>query len=153
MILSTLLGGLLNGKVKNKTLLSLSHAKCTKDAEFQCQLRYRWSSRWLRATERRGIPNGKLPLIHSHIINLVTHGHGREVYLATGAAHGKVQEQVHGGVEGVVAMAVLAVDGLAEVYLVEQFVVQIDAYVVLVPIHARGVELCCYGYRQCSAIR
>ena len=84
-----------------------------------------------------------LSLIHPHIINLVAHGHGGEVYLATGASHGKVQEQVHGGVEGVVAMAVLAVDGLAEVYLVEQFVVQIDAYVVLVPIHAPYMELCC----------
>lgn len=84
-----------------------------------------------------------LLLIHPHIINLVAHGHGGEVHLASGAAHGKVQEQVHGGVEGVVAMAVLAVDGLAEVYLVEQFVVQVDADEVLVPIHAPHMELCC----------
>ena len=41
--------------VKNKTLLSLSHAKGAEDADFQSKLRCRWSSRWLRATgERKG---------------------------------------------------------------------------------------------------
>ena len=35
-----------------KSLLSLlPHAKAAKTAEFQCKLRCRWSSRWLRATE------------------------------------------------------------------------------------------------------
>ena len=35
-----------------KSLLSLlPHAKAAKAAEFQCKLRCRWSSRWLRATE------------------------------------------------------------------------------------------------------
>jgi hypothetical protein len=45
--------------------------------------------------------------------------------------------------EGIVAMAMLAVDGLTEVYLVEQFVVKVYADVILIPIHAPDVELCC----------
>ena len=83
-----------------------------------------------------------LPLIHPHIVNLVAHGHSLHVYFSSCATHGKVQEQIHGGMEGVVTIAMLAVYSFAQVYFVEQFIVKIYAYEVFVPIHAPDMELC-----------
>ena len=87
--------------------------------------------------------NMVLLLIYPHIVYLITHGHSLHVHFATCAAHGKVQEQIHGGMEGVVTITMLTIYSFAQVYFVEQFIVKIYAYELFVPIHAPDVKLRC----------
>lgn len=82
-------------------------------------------------------------LIHPHVIYFVVHRQRAVVdRAAVVAAESEVQKDELLAVEGVYACAAAAaVHGLFEVYLVEQFAVEVYAYRVFIPVHTPYVEL------------
>lgn len=78
---------------------------------------------------------------------MVAEGEPGGVGLAAVGADGEVEQDVvlearDGVREGILRVALIAaVEGLREIDLVEQFIVEIEADVVLVPVHAPDVEL------------
>ena len=79
--------------------------------------------------------------IHSYVVDIVVH---RECivdgFASVIATDGEVEQYVLRCVEWVLIAASTSVDGFREVNVVEEFVVEIDAYVVFGPIHAPRVE-------------
>ena len=81
-------------------------------------------------------------LIESDIVYLVAYGVlvgcGGTTMLAT---DGEVEQEVLVCVEGVLALSVGAIDGVCEVYVVEQLIVEVDAQVLGLPLHAPDMKL------------
>ena len=88
-------------------------------------------------------------VVDADVVNLVTDGEDGRVVGCDAGVECEVDEQIEGAVERVdTRTAAFAVDGLRKGNLVEEFVVQIEADELVVPVHAPDME----ARRPCGVV-